>query len=124
MLNKYLAFCLLVAGLIVAPTAAFADVQTQETVQITTQKGAAIAGSVNAQSSEALNIQKQVRLRQRGVYKRLRTYCPGSRSTQSQTSTQSSVQSGASINYSDNAQTNTSVSEQNQVVVSSTSCYR
>ena len=123
MLNKYLAFCLLAAGLMIVPGTAFGNSQRQENVQITTQKGGAISGSVNAQSSDALNIQEQVKLRQRRAYKRL-GYCRGNSSTQSQTSTQASVQSGAGINYSDNVQSNTSVSEQNQVVVSSTSCRR
>lgn len=123
MLNKYLTCCLLAAGLMIVPGTAFADSQRQENVQITTQTGGSIAGSVNAQSSDTLNIQEQVKLRQRRAYKRL-GYCRGNNSTQSQTSTQASVQNGVGINYSDNAQSNTSVSEQNQVVVSSTSCRR
>lgn len=124
MLNKYAALSLLAAGLMIAPGTAFADSQRQENVQITTQEGAAINGSVNAQSSEALSIQNQVKLRQRRVFKRLGRYCPGNYSTQSQTSTQATVQNGAGIDYSDNAQANSSVSEQKQVVVASTGCYR
>ena len=123
MFNKYAAFGLLAAGIMIAPSTAFADSQRQETVQITTQEGAAIGGSVNAQSSDSLSIQNQVKLRQRRAYKRL-GYCPGSYSTQSQTSTQASTQNGAGIDYSDNAQANSSVSEQKQVVVSSTGCSR
>ncbi len=123
MLNKSLALGFLAAGLMIAPGMAFADSQIQNNVQITTQNGGAVRGSINAQSSEALSIQQQVKLRQRRAYKRL-GYCPGKNSTQSQTSTQTSIQSGTGINYSDNAQANTSVSEQNQVSVSSTSCYR
>lgn len=124
MLKKSLAFGLLAAGLMIAPGTAFADSQRQETVQINTQQGTAINGSVNAQSTEALNIQEQVKLRQRNAFKRLRRYCPGSYSTQSQTSTQASAQSGGAVDYSDNAQASTSVNEQNQVVVTSTGCYR
>ncbi|NJL79879.1 MAG: hypothetical protein HC836_14630 [Richelia sp. RM2_1_2] len=124
MLNKSLAFGLLAAGLMVAPGAAFANSQRQESVQITTQGGAAINRSVNTQSSEGLNIQNQIRVRQQGGSYRLRSYCPGSYSTQSQTSTQASTQNSAAIDYSDNAQGNSSVSEQKQVVVTSTGCYR
>ena len=124
MLNKSLAFSLLAAGLMIAPGTAFANSQRQENVQITTQQGTAIGGSVNAQSGEALSIQEQVKLRQRRAYKRL-GYChPGSYSTQSQTSSQASAQNGGAIDYSDNAQATTTVSEQNQVVVSKTGCYR
>ncbi|MGB3641198.1 MAG: hypothetical protein WBA39_27000 [Rivularia sp. (in: cyanobacteria)] len=124
MLNKYTAFGLLAAGLIIAPGTAFADSQRQENVQITTQQGTAIGGSVNAQSGEALSIQDQVKLRQRNAFKRFRRNCPGSYSTQSQASTQASAQSGGAAYYSDNAQATTNVSEQNQVVVSSTACHR
>lgn len=124
MLNKYTAFGLLAAGLIIAPGTAFADSQRQENVQITTQQGTAIGGSVNAQSGEALSIQEQVKLRQRNAFKRFRRHCPGSYSSQSQTSTQASAQTGGAIDYSDNAQATTNVSEQNQVVVSSTGCNR
>ena len=124
MFNKSLAFGLLAAGLMIAPGTAFADSQRQENVQITTQQGRAVGSGVNAQSADTLSIQNQVKLRQRRAYKRL-GYCPpGGYSSQSQTSTQASAQSGGAIDYSDNAQANTTVSEQNQVVVSSTGCYR
>ena len=123
MLNKSLAFGLLTAGLMIAPGVAFADSQRQDSVQITTQTGTAINGSVNAQSSDKLNIQKQVELRQHSTYKRL-GYCPGTYNSQSQSSTQASGQNGVAVDYSDNAQANTSVSEQNQVAVTTTSCYR
>ena len=123
MLKKSLAFGLLAAGLMIAPGVAFADSQRQESVQITTQKGGAINGAVNAQGSEAANIQQQVKLQQRRAFKRLGR-CPGSYTTQTQSSTQATGQSGVAIDYSDNAQGNTSISEQNQVSVSSTSCYR
>ena len=123
MFNKSLAFGLLAAGLMIAPGTAFADSQRQENVQITTQQGSAIGPGVNAQSADTLSIQNQVKLRQRRAYKRL-GYCPGKYSTQSQTSTQASAQNGGAIDYSDNAQATSSVSEQNQVVVSKTGCYR
>ena len=124
MLNKSLAFGLLAAGVMIAPGTALADSQRQENVIINTQNGAAINGSVNTQSSEALSIQEQVELRQSAAVKRLRRYCPGSYSTQSQISTQASVQNGAGIDYSDNAQANSNISEQKQVLVTSTGCYR
>ncbi len=123
MLNKSLAFGLLAAGVMIAPSTAFAE-QRQDNVIINTQNGAAINGSVNTQSSEALSIQEQVELRQSAAVKRLRRYCPGSYSTQSQISTQASVQNGAGIDYSDNAQANSNISEQKQVLVTSTGCYR
>ncbi|MEA5595226.1 hypothetical protein [Rivularia sp. UHCC 0363] len=123
MLNKSLAFGLLAAGVMIAPSTAFAE-QRQDNVIINTQNGAAINSSVNTQSSEALSIQEQVRLRQSAASKRLRRYCPGSYSTQSQISTQASVQNGAGIDYSDNAQANSNISEQKQVLVTSTGCYR
>ncbi len=124
MLNKYAAFGLLTAGLMIAPGVAFADSQRQDNVQINTQYGTAMGGSVNAQSGEALSIQEQVKLRQRNVFKRFQRHCPSSYSSQSQVSTQASAQTGGAIDYSDNAQATTSVSEQNQVVVSTTGCYR
>ena len=123
MFNKSLAFGLLAAGLMIAPGTAFADSQRQENVQITTQQGRAVGSGVNAQSADTLSIQNQVKLRQRRAYKRL-GYCPGAYSNQSQTSTQASAQNGGAIDYSDNAQASSSVSEQNQVVVSNTGCYR
>lgn len=124
MLNKSLVFSLLAAGLIIAPGIAFADSQRQETVQINTQEGSAIGGSVSAQSTENLSIQEQVKLRQRNTFKRFRRYCPGSYSTQSQTSTQASTQNGSAIHSSTTAQASSSVSEQNQVMISTTGCYR
>jgi len=123
MFKKSFGFSLLAAGLMFAPGIAFADSQRQDNVQINTQHGSAIQGSVSAQSSDALSIQNQVKLRQRRVYKRL-GYCPGGYSSQSQTSTQASGQNGGAIGYSDNAQASSTVSEQNQVVISSTGCYR
>lgn len=124
MLNKYAAFGLLAAGLMIAPGTAFADSQRQENVQINTQTGRAIGSGVNAQSTDALSIQNQFKLRQRRAYKRL-GYCPpSSYSTQSQTSTQASAQNGGAAYYSDNAQASTTLSEQNQVVVSKTGCDR
>ena len=123
MFNKSLAFGFLAAGLMIVPGTAFADSQRQDNVQITTQQGSAIGSGVNAQSADTLSIQNQVKLRQRRAYKRL-GYCPGGYSNQSQTSTQASAQNGGAIDYSDNAQASSSVSEQNQVVVSNTGCYR
>ncbi len=60
MFKKSLGFGLLAAGLMVAPGAALADVQTQNSTQHTVQQGTAIDGSVNAQSSESLNVQEQI----------------------------------------------------------------
>ncbi|MEO1428056.1 MAG: hypothetical protein AAFV71_03120 [Cyanobacteria bacterium J06633_8] len=136
MFKKSFGFGLLAAGLMVAPGAALADVQTQNSSQHTVQHGTAIDGSVNAQSSETLNVQEQIQKTRKGVgsrghggYGRYRrygrpSYCGSSHKTQAQNSSQGSHQSGVAVDYSDNAQSNSSVSEQNQVVVSSTGCYR
>jgi len=50
MLNKSIAFGLLAAGLMIAPTAAFAG-QTQKVDQYTEQNGAAVNGSEVVQTS-------------------------------------------------------------------------
>ena len=60
MFKKYAGFGLLAASLMIAPGAALADVQTQNSTQNTIQDGTAINGSVNAQSSESLNVQEQI----------------------------------------------------------------
>ena len=136
MLKKSLALGFLAAGLMVAPGAALADVQSQNSTQNTIQEGTAINGSVNAQSSESLNVQQQIqktRERVRGSYgyggyrrygSRFRrpTYCATGYNGQSQNSSQGTVQTGAAVDYSDNAQSNTNVNDQKQSAVASRVC--
>ncbi|NJM18834.1 MAG: hypothetical protein HC836_14635 [Richelia sp. RM2_1_2] len=127
MFNKSLAFGLLAAGLMVAPGAALADSQSQNSNQNTTQNGTAINGSVNAQSSESLNIQEQIqktRDRVGGHGRRYGrpAYCGGSYSGQSQNSSQGTNQSGAALDGSDNAQSSSSVNDQKQVANNSRAC--
>ncbi|MBV6624932.1 MAG: hypothetical protein KI793_18725 [Rivularia sp. (in: Bacteria)] len=131
MFKKSLGFGLLAAGLMVAPGAALADVQTQNSTQHTVQEGIAEHGSVNAQSSETLNVQEQIqKTRERvkrvvhGRYGRYgrHSYCPSSHNRRAQHSSQGSHQSGVAIDYSDNAQSNSSVSDQKQVASNNRTC--
>jgi hypothetical protein len=114
MLNKSLVFGLLAAGLMVAPTAAFAGSnQSQSNVQSTEQNGAATNGSTNAQESNSVNVQNQIsRIKNhtRGAYGGYHT----GHANQDQSSVQSTVQNGAADNGSTNAQTSNTVNRQNQ----------
>ncbi|WP_414588127.1 autotransporter outer membrane beta-barrel domain-containing protein, partial [Scytonema sp. PCC 10023] len=58
MLNKSIAFGLLAAGLMIAPTAAFAG-QSQSVDQYTEQNGAAVNGSSTVQTSTTNSRQVQ-----------------------------------------------------------------
>ncbi len=134
MFKKSFGFGLLAAGLMVAPGAALADVQTQNSNQHTVQQGTAIDGSVNAQSSESLSVQEQIQKtrkkvggRRGGHYGRGRgysrpSYCGGSSSAQAQNSSQGTVQSGVAVDYSDNAQSGSSVSDQRQTAATNRAC--
>ncbi|MBV6624931.1 MAG: hypothetical protein KI793_18720 [Rivularia sp. (in: Bacteria)] len=131
MLNKSFAFGLLAAGFMVAPGAAFADVQNQNSNQNTIQEGIAEHGSVNAQSSEILNVQEQIQKTRervkRGVHGRYGrygrpSYCGSSFSGQSQDSAQGTFQSGEAFDSSVNGQSNSSVSDQKQSAVTSHAC--
>lgn len=59
MLNKSLAFGLVAAAMLFAPTTALAGKQEQYNQQRTHQNGAAIDHSVNDQNSESRNYQEQ-----------------------------------------------------------------
>jgi hypothetical protein len=136
MFKKSFGFGLLAAGLMVAPGAALADVQTQNSNQHTVQNGTAINGSVNAQSSESLNVQEQIQKTRekvggtrRGGYhgrfghRRPRpSYCGGGYNAQAQNSSQGTVQTGVAVDYSDNAQSGSSVSDQRQTATNSRAC--
>ncbi|BAY87382.1 hypothetical protein NIES267_69040 [Calothrix parasitica NIES-267] len=132
MFNKSIGFGLLAAGLMFAPGAALANSQNQNSTQNTIQDGTAINGSVNAQSSESLNVQEQIqktreRVGRGGRYGRYGrygrpSYCGGSYSGQSQNSSQGTVQSGVAVDYSDNAQSGSSVSDQKQTSAKARAC--
>ncbi|GAX43991.1 hypothetical protein NIES4075_50060 [Tolypothrix sp. NIES-4075] len=117
---KNFAFGILAAALAIAPGAAFAG-QSQSNVQHTTQDGAAINGSTNAQSSVSTNRQQQISNAQkkaggyRGSY-----YSPynrkGNHTPQSQSSRQGTHQSGSAIDGSVNAQDSTTGNNQSQSV--------
>ena len=117
---KNFAFGILAAAIAIAPGAAFAG-QGQSNVQVTTQDGAAINGSTNAQSSTSTNVQQQIqRANQAGNrYNRGRYYKPVCRTGstgQSQGSVQRTSQSGAAIDGSVNAQDSVTTSNQRQVL--------
>ncbi|MBE9212195.1 hypothetical protein IQ247_05630 [Plectonema cf. radiosum LEGE 06105] len=126
MFNKSLAFGLLAAGLMIAPGAAFANSQSQNSNQNTVQNGTAINGSTNAQSSESLNIQEQIQKTRDSIGRVRRhgrpAYCAPSYSGQSQNSSQGTNQSGAAVDYSDNAQSSSSVNDQKQVANNTKAC--
>jgi hypothetical protein len=111
---KNFAFGILAAALAVAPGAAFAG-QAQSNVQSTTQNGAAINGSTNAQSSTSTNRQQQIQNAQkkRGSYYKP-GYRNGNQTPQSQGSAQRTNQSGAAIDGSVNAQDSTTRNNQTQ----------
>ncbi|KST69505.1 hypothetical protein [Mastigocoleus testarum] len=105
-MKRVVAFGLLAASLIVAPTAAFADTQSQTNDQFNEQNGAATDGSFNEQNAENVNNQRQVidgKSRRRGYRKPARKY-RGRRAKQEQDSVQGNVQSGAADFESENRQ--------------------
>ncbi|WP_414622212.1 hypothetical protein [Calothrix sp. CCY 0018] len=133
MFNKTLGFGLLAAALMVAPGAALANNQSQNSNQQTVQNGTAIDGSVNAQSSESLNVQEQIQKTREKVGRSggyhggfgrpsRPSYCGGSYNGQSQNSSQGTAQNGVAVDYSDNAQSGSSVSDQRQTATNSRTC--
>ncbi|MGD1909909.1 MAG: hypothetical protein ACFB2X_03305 [Rivularia sp. (in: cyanobacteria)] len=136
MFKKSLAFGLLAAGLMVEPGAALADSQSQDSGQSSFKQSNAIDGREDANSSESLNVREQIQKRREkvgghrgGGYRRGygRRYsrtakCARGYNGQSQNSSQGTVQSGAAIAYSDNAQSNSSVNDQKQTSATSRVC--
>ena len=131
MLKKSFAFGLLAAGLMIAPGAALADVQSQNSNQNTVQDGLAEYGSTNAQSSESLNVQEQIQKtrervgRGRGGYGRRYgrpSYCGSSYSGQSQNSSQGTLQRGGAYDNSVNGQSGSSVNDQRQTAAKRRAC--
>ncbi|MEO1763263.1 MAG: hypothetical protein AAFR83_15080 [Cyanobacteria bacterium J06629_18] len=131
MLKKSFAFGLLAAGLMFAPGAALADVQSQNSTQNTVQDGLAEYGSTNAQSSDSLSVQEQSqKIRKRvgrgrsGYGRRYPrpSYCGTSYSGQSQNSSQGTLQKGDAFDNSVNGQSGSSVNDQRQTAARRHSC--
>ena len=125
MFNKSLALGLL-AAVMVAPGAAFAGSQSQNSNVHTTQSGTAIDGSVNAQSAESLNVQQQIqktRDRIGGYSGRYGgRYCAPSYNNQSQNSSVGTSQNGAGVAGSVNGQSSSTINDQKQVANNSRVC--
>ena len=134
MLKKYAGFGLLAAALMVAPGAALADTQSQNSNQQTVQNGLAEYDSTNAQSSETLNVQEQIQKTREKVGRRggrfghsrrrpsRPSYCGAKYSGQSQSSSQGTLQSGDAFDGSVNGQSNSSASDQRQTAATSRAC--
>ena len=104
MLNKSIAFGLLAAGLMIAPTAAFAG-QSQSSDQYTEQNGAAVNGSATTQTSKSNNSQVQnARSPRTGVKRyghgRGYTYGHSGKVNQDQNAKQTTAQNGAATDGS------------------------
>ena len=119
-MKRVIAFGLLAASLIVAPSAAFAGSQNQNNNQYNEQSGAALDGSYNEQNAENVNKQTQVinrKRRHRGYGKRYyggRKY-HGSRAKQGQDNVQGNVQSGVAEFESENRQNARNRNRQRQI---------
>ncbi len=131
MFKKSLGFGLLAAALMVAPGAALANSQSQNSNQQTIQDGIAEHGSTNAQSSETLNVQEQIQKTRNkvggrgGRFGRRRgrpAFCGSRHSGQSQNSSQGTLQTGEAFDGSVNGQSNSSVSDQKQTASTSRAC--
>jgi hypothetical protein len=135
MLKKSFGFGLLAAALLVAPGAALADTQSQNSNQQTVQNGIAEFDSTNAQSSDTLNVQDQIQKtrekvggsRRPGHFRPGRRIsrprnCGGGYSGQAQNSSQGTLQSGNAFDGSVNGQSNSSASDQRQTASKSRAC--
>jgi hypothetical protein len=115
MFKKSIAFGLLAAGLMIAPTAAFAGNanQSQDNQQGTVQNGAATNGSTSAQESNSVSVQRQIsNIKNRS---HVGVYPHNAYTSQDQNSVQDSSQNGAADNGSTNAQSNSTVNHQSQL---------
>ncbi|WP_035140302.1 hypothetical protein [Fischerella sp. PCC 9605] len=119
MLKKSFAFGLLAAGLLIAPTAAFAGEQSQDNIQETVQEGAAVNGSTNIQNSNSINRQQQF---QRGSRNTPYWCAPTSSVDQAQRSAQFTGQSGAAVDGSVNVQNSNTENNQRQVALRKAGC--
>ena len=99
MLNKSIAFGLLAAGLMIAPTAALAG-QSQSVDQYTEQNGAAVNGSTTIQNSKTNSTQVQNARSARPVYRYGHRYGHSGTTNQAQDAKQTTAQNGASTDGS------------------------
>lgn len=119
MLNKSIAFGLLAAGLMIAPTAALAD-QSQSVDQYTEQNGAAVNGSSVIQTSTTNSSQVQNR-----THSRPGNYYGGShRTRQDQGARQTTIQNGAATDGSTTDQYSETNNDQRQNAANRRGSYR
>ncbi|MEI2579333.1 hypothetical protein [Scytonema sp. PRP1] len=111
MLNKSIAFGLLAAGLMIAPTAAFAQ-QSQSVDQYTEQNGAATNGSSTVQTSTTNSRQVQNQRNGRPGY--YRDYGRDRNVRQGQDARQTTVQNGAAVDGSSTDQYSETNNNQSQ----------
>src|SRR4028118_1993310 len=105
MLNKSIAFGLLAAGLMIAPTAAFAGGQSQSVDQYTEQNGAAVNGSSTVQTSTTNSRQVQNQNSSKPRYGRYgNRYGSTGKINQRQDARQGTVQNGAATDGSNTDQ--------------------
>ncbi len=114
MFKKSVAFGLLAAGLMIAPTAAFAGGQSQSNQQSIEQNGAASDGSTNAQSAQNISNQVQSQIRRTNPGYHYPRSCGSGSSYQDQNSGQGITQNGAASYGSTNAQDGSNHSNQVQ----------
>jgi hypothetical protein len=119
MLNKSIAFGLLAAGLMIAPTAAFAG-QNQSVDQYTEQNGAAVNGSTVIQTSTTNSSQVQNRTQ----HSRPGYYGGSRRTPQGQDARQTTIQNGAATDGSYTDQYSETNNDQRQNATNRRSLYR
>ncbi len=126
MFKKSVAFGLLAAGLMIAPTAAFAG-QSQSNQQSIEQNGAASDGSTNAQSAQNISNQVQSQIHRANAGHHYPSYghprsCGSGSSYQDQNSGQGITQNGAASYGSTNAQDGSNHSNQVQAARANHRC--
>ena len=112
MLNKSIAFGLLAAGLMIAPTAALAD-QSQSVDQYTEQNGAAVNGSSVTQTSITNSRQGQNARNARSGYG-YHDYGRSGRTPQDQGARQTTIQNGSAVDGSSTDQYSETNNDQRQ----------
>ncbi|MBW4597008.1 MAG: hypothetical protein KME46_29955 [Brasilonema angustatum HA4187-MV1] len=126
MLNKSIAFGLLAAGLMIAPTAAFAG-QSQNVDQYTEQNGAAVNGSSVTQTSITNSHQGQSARSPRTGYRSdygYRNYGRSGRTPQDQGARQTTIQNGSAVDGSSTDQYSETNNNQRQNVRGRSGVYR
>ncbi len=115
MLNKSIAFGLLAAGLMIAPSAAFAGGQSQSVDQYTEQNGAAVNGSSTVQTSTTNSRQVQNQRTSNPRYGRYGNgYTRSNKVNQRQDARQGTVQNGAATDGSNTDQLGRTNNNQSQ----------